>query len=113
MALCDESESTADERNAFASELETQLSETEAAFQELHESFATLTEQLERSRRAAAGKQLRISTIERQLQELSGQSRDLQGTLTTERNNRNRLEWLFLSFIAVMLIVMVLLAGYG
>ncbi len=102
---------SASDREA-AIELEAQLCESEAAFQDLQDSFGSLTKQLELARRAAAGKQLRISTIEQQLDELNGRSKDLEGSLTIERDTRDRIEWLFVSFIAVMLIVMVLLAGY-
>lgn len=100
------------EERVTAQQLEAQLAESEGAFQDLQDSFGSLTKQLELARRAAAGKQLRISTIEQQLHELNGRSKDLDETLTIERDTRDRIEWLFVSFIAVMLIVMVLLAGY-
>lgn len=92
----------------YATELQVQLGETESAFNELQGEMTTLTEQLERSRRAAAAKQLRIASIERQLQDVHGRSTILQTYLDEERSSRSRMEWLFVGFITVMLLVMVL-----
>ncbi len=49
--------------------------------------------------------------IEEQLSAIHGRSDILQTYLEQERDTRNRLEWLFVGFIAVMLMVMVIIAG--
>lgn len=91
--------------------LEAQLSEAEAAFGGLQDRYAQLVEQLEVTRRAAAQKQLRLSVAERHLLELQGLSSKLETTIAEERETHLRIEWLFVSFISVMLLVMVLLIG--
>jgi hypothetical protein len=91
--------------------LETQLSEAEAAFAQLQDRYGQVADQLERSRRAAATKQLRLSAAEHRLAEARGRSQELESVIDAERQTLNRIEWLFVGFIAVMLMVMVLLAG--
>ncbi len=90
--------------------LEAQLIDTESAFEELQDQFADVTDELQQSRRAAANKQLRIASIERQLNEVHGRSEVLENYLDAERSSRNRLEWLFVGFITVMLILMVIIS---
>ncbi len=90
--------------------LRTQLGETEGAFVELQTQFDQMKQQLDVSRKASAGKQLRLTQLEQQLLEREGTTSALQSVLEVERGARNRLEWLFVSFIAVMLVVMVLLS---
>ncbi len=89
--------------------LRTQLGETEGAFQQLQTDFAAITEQLTIARKASAGKQLRLNMLERELLETTGQAARLEHHLAFEMGARQRLEWIFVAFIAVMLLVMVLL----
>ncbi len=90
--------------------LAAQLSETESAFDELQEEVSHLATQLDRSRKAAAAKQLRIAAIEKQLYDVHGRSDVLQTYLEAERSSRSRMEWLFVAFITVMLIAMVIIS---
>ncbi len=91
--------------------LRTQLIDSESAFQTLQDQQTQLATELDLARRASAGRQLRLSEVERELLEAAGRSEVLESYLEAERNSRNRLEWLFVGFIAVMLLVMVILAG--
>jgi hypothetical protein len=91
-------------------ELRRQLGETEGAFVDLQTQFETVRRQLDLSRKASAGKQLRLTQLEQELLERDGAASALLSEIEFERATRNRLEWLFAGFIAVMLIVMVLLA---
>lgn len=93
--------------------LQIQLGETEAAFDDLQGEINDLAGQLDLSRRAAAAKQFRIAAIEKQLQDVSGRSDVLQTYLDAERTSRSRMEWLFVAFITVMLIVMVIVSLAG
>lgn len=89
--------------------LRSQLGETEGAFQDLQDQFSEIKEQLDLARRASAGKQLRLTVLEQELMEASGQTRMLEHHLEQELGTRQRLEWMFVVFIAAMLLVMVLL----
>jgi hypothetical protein len=91
--------------------LRSQLGETEGAFQDLQDQFGEVKAQLDLARKASAGKQFRLTVLERELLEASGQTAALESHLNDERDRTHRLEWLFVAFIAVMLIVMVILAG--
>lgn len=93
--------------------LRTQLGETEAAFDDLQGELSDLATQLDHSRKAAAAKQLRIAAIEKQLNDVHGRSDILQTYLDDERSSRSRMEWLFVGFITVMLIVMVIISFAG
>ncbi len=90
--------------------LERQLTETEAAFADLRRQQESLTSQLALARRANAGRQHRLSEMEHELLEAAGRSQVLETYLRNERMLRSRMEWLFVGFIAAMLLVMVLLA---
>lgn len=90
--------------------LRDQLGETESAFESLQDKFSDLTSQLEASKLAAANKQLRIAAIEQQLHEVHGRSDVLKTYLEAEKSSRHRLEWLFVAFITLMLIVMLLIS---
>ncbi len=90
--------------------LQSQLLETEEAFEDLQTQYSDVSDELKQSRRAAADKQLRIATIERQLTEVHGRSEALETYLNAERSSRNRLEWLFVGFITVMLVLMVIIS---
>lgn len=92
------------------SNLRAQLVESEEAFEDLQTQYSDVSDELKQSRRAAANKQLRIATIEKQLTEVHGRSEALETYLNAERNSRNRLEWLFVGFITVMLVLMVLIS---
>lgn len=91
--------------------LERQLAESEGAFQTLQDRQSELADQLDLARRANAGRQLRLTQVEKELLDASGRSQVLESYLQSERTSRNRVEWLFVGLIAVMLIVMVILAG--
>jgi hypothetical protein len=103
----DSSQPTVDSVDLLA--LRTQLGETEGAFQDLQDQFSEIKEQLDVARKASAGKQLRLSYLERELLEASGQTAALELHLREEQGTRHRMEWLFVGFIAAMIIVMVLL----
>jgi hypothetical protein len=90
--------------------LEQQLSDTETAFADLQSQQETLTGQLAVAKRANAGRQHRLTEMEQELLEAAGRSQILETYLRNERLTRNRMEWLFVGFIAAMLVVMVLLA---
>lgn len=90
--------------------LRRQLGESEGAFQEIQTQLDTMKQQLDVSRKASAGKQLRLTQLEQELLEREGRTSELRSTIEFERSTRNRVEWLFVSFIAVMMVVMVLLA---
>ncbi len=90
--------------------LRSQLGETEGAFLELQSQLDTMKQQLDVSRKASAGKQLRLTQLEQELIEQRGATSALLSTIENERVTRARVEWLFVGFIAVMLVVMVLLA---
>jgi hypothetical protein len=89
--------------------LAAQLSEAEAAFEALQTRHRQLVDQLEAARRAAAAKQLRLTSVEQRLQTLRGHSAELQDAVAAERDRRSRVEWLFVGLIAVMLLLMVLM----
>lgn len=91
-------------------ELEQQLSETETAFSDLKTQQEALTSQLALARRANAGRQHRLTEMEQELLEAAGRSEILETYLRDERLSRSRMEWLFVGFIAAMLLVMVMLA---
>lgn len=90
--------------------LERQLVDTEAAFADLRRQQESLTNQLALARRANAGRQHRLSEMEQELLDAAGRSRVLETYLRNERMARSRMEWLFVGFMAAMLLVMVLLA---
>lgn len=91
--------------------LEQQLSDTESAFSDLKSQQEALTSQLALARRANAGRQHRLTEMEQELLEAAGRSEILETYLRNERLTRSRMEWLFVGFIAAMLLVMVLLAA--
>ncbi len=90
--------------------LEQQLTDTEHAFADLQSQQEALTSQLALAKRANAGRQHRLSQMEQELLEAAGRSEVLETYLRNERLTRSRMEWLFVGFIAAMLLVMVLLA---
>ncbi len=97
--------------NVDRAALEQQLSDTETAFSDLKSQQEALTSQLALARRANAGRQHRLSEMEHELLEAAGRSEILETYLRNERLTRSRMEWLFVGFIAAMLLVMVLLAA--
>lgn len=90
--------------------LEQQLEDTEAAFSDLKSKQEALSQQLAVARKANAGRQHRLTEMEQELLEASGRSQVLETYLRNERLARSRMEWLFVGFVASMLLVMVLLA---
>jgi len=63
-----------------------------------------------RLKNPTSGRQHRLSQMEQELLEAAGRSEVLETYLRNERLTRSRMEWLFVGFIAAMLLVMVLLA---
>lgn len=90
--------------------LERQLTETETAFDDLRRQQERMANQLDLARRANAGRQHRLTEMEQELLEAAGRSEVLETYLRNERMTRSRMEWLFVGFIAAMLVVMVMLA---
>ncbi|MDH3293910.1 MAG: Swt1 family HEPN domain-containing protein [Acidimicrobiia bacterium] len=88
--------------------LEAQLSETESVFQDLQSRYGDLVTELDRSRRIAASKHLRLVELERQLIEIEGRTLAAETFLVEERTTRYRIEWLFVGLLATLLLFMVL-----
>ena len=88
--------------------LAAQLSETEAAFEALRDRHAEMVEQLEQARRAAAARQLHLATLERNLQALRNRSSSLEHAMAAERSRWDRVQWLLVGLIAVLLALMAL-----
>ncbi|MGH1502625.1 MAG: Swt1 family HEPN domain-containing protein [Acidimicrobiales bacterium] len=91
--------------------LRNQLAESEGAFSELQDEYNDLAAQLEVSRKAALGRQHRITTIEQQLSAVHNRSDILAAYLEEERSTRQRIEWLFVGLIAALMVLMLLVAG--
>ncbi len=91
--------------------LRTQLGETEVAFQQLQNEFSQIARQLELSRKASAGKQLRLSMLERELAEASTEAEELRSHISIQAGINDRVHWMFAAFIAMMMVLMVLAAG--
>lgn len=111
----DDTEASTDESDVDVPDVDVvalrrQLGESEGAFQDVQTQLDTMKQQLDVSRKASAGKQLRLAQLEQELLERDGRTTELRSTIEVERSTRNRVEWLFVSFIAVMMVVMVLLA---
>lgn len=88
--------------------LEAQLSETESVFQDLQSRYGDVVSELDRSRRIAASKQMRLAVLERQLMEIEGRTLAAEAFLAEERTTRYRIEWLFVGLLATLLLFMVL-----
>lgn len=88
--------------------LEAQLSETESVFQDLQSRYGDVVTELDRSRRIAASKQMRLVALERQLMEIEGRTLAAEAFLAEERTTRYRIEWLFVGLLATLLLFMVL-----
>lgn len=91
--------------------LTAQLRQTEAAFEDLQRQFGQLTDQLEHARRTAAGKQLKLSAAEAQSATLLERYEMLEDAFEVELMTRSRMEWLFVGFITVMVLVMLILGA--
>lgn len=104
----DDSAPPAPTADTSAIELRNQLAETEQAFERLQDDHETLARQLEHRRRAEAGAKLQLTAAEQRLLELQERSSALEEQLETSSMSKDRLEWLFVSFLAVLLLVMVL-----
>ncbi|MFW2380115.1 MAG: Swt1 family HEPN domain-containing protein [Acidimicrobiales bacterium] len=87
-----------------------QLRKTEAAFEELQRQYGELTDQLTATRRAAAGKQLKLTAAENLADTMTKQTERLEARLAAELMSRNRMEWLFVAFITLMVLVMTLIS---
>ncbi len=87
-----------------------QLRKTEAAFEDLQRKFGELSDQLTATRRAAAGKQLKLSAAENKLKGLAREAERLESRLEAEFLSRTRMEWLFVAFITLMVMVMTLIS---
>ncbi len=88
--------------------LEAQLSETETVFHELQSRYGDVVSELDRSRRIAASKQMRLVALENQLMEIEGRTLAAEAFLAEERTTRYRIEWLFVGLLATLLLFMVL-----
>lgn len=88
--------------------LEAQLSETESVFHELQDRYGRTLLELDCSRQIAADKQLRLSALERQLQEIESRTLAAEAFLADERTTRYRIEWLFVGLLATILLFLVL-----
>ena len=88
--------------------LESQLSETESVFHELQSKYGDVVSQLDRSRRIAASKQMRLVALEQQLMEFEGRTQAAESFLAEERTTRYRIEWLAVGLLATLLLFMVL-----
>jgi hypothetical protein len=88
--------------------LEAQLSETESVFHELQTRYGHLASELDKSRRIAASKQMRLAELEHQLVEIEGRTLAAEAFLAEERTTRYRIEWLFVGLLATFLLFMVL-----
>lgn len=106
----DDTESSGHDPGVDVVALRRQLGESEGAFHDVQTQLDTMKQQLDVSRKASAGKQLRMAQLEQELLEREGRATELKSTIEIEQSTRNRVEWLFVSFIAVMMVVMVLLA---
>ncbi len=93
-----------------ANALAEQLADTEQVFGELQDRYSVIESELEESQQSARNKQLRLQSIERELVEISGRSDALELHLASERSSRDRIEWLFVGFIAVLLVVIVFMS---
>lgn len=91
--------------------LMSQLGETEGAFAQLQTEVDELNDQLQRSRKAAAGKQLRLTMMERELMEISTRSTVLQLHLDEERASRYRMELLMVGFIVGVLLLIIVMSA--
>ncbi len=87
-----------------------QLRKTESAFEELQRQYGELTDQLTATRRAAAGKQLKLTAAENMAATMSKQTERLEARLEAELISRTRMEWLFVAFITLMVLVMTLMS---
>ncbi len=87
-----------------------QLRKTEAAFEDLQRRYGELSDQLTATRRAAAGKQLKLSAAENNVAAAMKESDRLRAQLETELLSRMRMEWLFVAFITLMVLVITLIS---
>lgn len=88
--------------------LAAQLSETEVVFHELQTRYGDVVEQLDKSRKIAASKHVRLIALEHQLIEIEGRTQAAEAFLAEERTTRYRIEWLFVGLLATLLLFMVL-----
>lgn len=86
-----------------SSTLRSQIHDSETAFIELQQQLAAIQKQLDISRKASAGKQLRLAELERELIMRDDTASELMENLEQERSYRNRVEWLFVGFIVITL----------
>ncbi len=87
-----------------------QLRKTEAAFEDLQRRYGELSDQLTATRRAAAGKQLKLSAAENNVAAAKNETDRLRTQLEAELLSRMRMEWLFVAFITLMVLVMTLIS---
>ncbi len=87
-----------------------QLRKTEAAFEDLQRRFGELSDQLTATRRVAAGKQLKLTAAENRADVMAREAERLEARLEAELMSRTRMEWLFVAFITLMVLVMTLIS---
>ncbi len=105
-AITETDQADTEEANVLAE----QLADTERVFGELQDKYSLIESELEESQQSVHIKQLKLHSIERELVEISGKSDALELHLAQERSSRDRIEWLFVGFIAVLLVVMVFMS---
>ena len=88
--------------------LAAQLAETESVFHELQSKYGDVVSELDKSRRIAASKQMRLVVLEQQLIEIEGRTLAAESFLADERTTRYRIEWLVVGLLATLLLFMVL-----
>ena len=90
--------------------LSEQLAETERVFTDLQSKYSAMESELEETQLAASTRQRELQFLERELVEINGRSDALELHLAMEKSSKDRIEWLFVGFIAVLLVVMVLMS---
>jgi|GEM_PF-4939599 len=92
-------------------EIQTELEETNRIFDDLKKANSQLSDELSQSRKISAKKQLKLTALENQINTIQGKSLAFEHYLSEERQKRDRVEWLFVILLAVLLLVMAI--GYN
>ncbi len=89
------------------SELQAQLEQTKSIVDSIETERSQLQDQLGQTRKISADKQLRLSSLENQLVTIREKSQALELHLEQQKAQQNRLEWLAIGFIVVLMLVLV------
>ena len=92
-------------------ELHNKLAKAKRSAEAVSERNSELSKELAQSRRTSANKQLKLSGLENQLAEIQSKADALEIHISEQRNQHDRIEWLFASFLVVIVIAMVLVTG--